>query len=294
MGKKSKKRSKATGNAGPLSLSDPSGRGSHPAAVDGLARRQRCTKCVSLIRDAANAAICPVCKDIYCAKCERKTFKGCPMGDDCVAPMRRCVNCLLGKSHDKMLRAYDHVRQKAALPPSDQDKHNVGVASVAAMSATPFFLCSIDSCTTCMCAFCYMMKETTDPTDPKTNICNLCSRIFCLKCLVRENAKRCAVCLEIYCGDCVSATPVGWLHHRKGRAVCSPCYFKAKACTNPSCPNDAKSTPTKRCGDCRCTRYCSKECQIAMYPMHKEECARIQLEREEKAGAKASRGLFAS
>eukprot|EP00562_Extubocellulus_spinifer_P007670 CAMPEP_0178502746 /NCGR_PEP_ID=MMETSP0696-20121128/17669_1 /TAXON_ID=265572 /ORGANISM="Extubocellulus spinifer, Strain CCMP396" /LENGTH=262 /DNA_ID=CAMNT_0020131825 /DNA_START=118 /DNA_END=906 /DNA_ORIENTATION=- len=53
--------------------------------------------------------------------------------------------------------------------------------------------------------------------------------------------------------------------------ACMPCYWSSKPCTNPDCPNEA-GVPTKRCGGCRRSRYCSKECQIAMWPEHKKTC----------------------
>jgi len=66
-------------------------------------------------------------------------------------------------------------------------------------------------------------------------------------------------------------------------ARCGTCYYKAKPCTNPSCPNDA-GVPTKRCRACHIDRYCSVECQAAAYPGHVGRCKKIQEKRAEKFG----------
>ena len=56
---------------------------------------------------------------------------------------------------------------------------------------------------------------------------------------------------------------------------CSSCYWSAKPCTNPTCPNEV-GIPTKRCGGCHLDRYCSVECQAAAYPDHIQKCEKIQ------------------
>jgi len=60
--------------------------------------------------------------------------------------------------------------------------------------------------------------------------------------------------------------------------ICTPCYWSSKPCTNPNCPNEL-GIPTKRCGGCHLDRYCSVECQAAMYPEHVDRCQRIQARR---------------
>lgn len=59
---------------------------------------------------------------------------------------------------------------------------------------------------------------------------------------------------------------------------CNTCYWSAKPCTNPNCPNEP-GVPTKRCGDCHLDRYCSVECQAAAYPAHVGRCQKIQEKR---------------
>ena len=59
---------------------------------------------------------------------------------------------------------------------------------------------------------------------------------------------------------------------------CSRCYWASKPCTNPNCPNDA-GIPTKRCGGCHLDRYCSVECQAAVYPDHVGRCKQISEKR---------------
>ena len=56
---------------------------------------------------------------------------------------------------------------------------------------------------------------------------------------------------------------------------CNTCYWSAKPCTNPTCPNEI-GVPTKRCGGCHIDRYCSVDCQAAAYPDHAARCKKIQ------------------
>ena len=45
---------------------------------------------------------------------------------------------------------------------------------------------------------------------------------------------------------------------------------------------------TKRCGGCHLDRYCSVECQTAMYPDHVGRCKRIQNKRAAPVEKKAA------
>ncbi|KAG1659933.1 hypothetical protein FOA52_015371 [Chlamydomonas sp. UWO 241] len=51
--------------------------------------------------------------------------------------------------------------------------------------------------------------------------------------------------------------------------------YKAAGCSNPRCLNAAgdseASLPAKKCGACK-MRYCSRECQVAAYKVHKHVC----------------------
>ena len=67
--------------------------------------------------------------------------------------------------------------------------------------------------------------------------------------------------------------------------LCTRCYWSAKPCTNPSCPNEV-GVPTKRCGGCHIDRYCSVECQMAAYPAHVNRCNKIQKKRKISFGDK--------
>ena len=40
--------------------------------------------------------------------------------------------------------------------------------------------------------------------------------------------------------------------------------------------------PLLRCGKCKTAQYCSKECQVNMWPTHKAECALKQLDYAKK------------
>jgi len=112
---------------------------------------------------------------------------------------------------------------------------------------------------------------------------------------LRENADKYA-----YCSHCNLYTCYHCLDYRSARPlaefvlgaigdptktskdvppfVCTHCYWSSKPCTNPNCPNEV-GVPTKRCGGCHLDRYCSVECQAAMYPDHVARCQRIQARR---------------
>ena len=93
----------------------------------------------------------------------------------------------------------------------------------------------------------------------------------CCHCLGEEDIFfRCFKCYTSYCAQCADDTWCPRCDLGNGN-TCMPCYWSSKPCTNPDCPNDV-GVPTKRCGGCRRSRYCSKECQIAMWPEHKETC----------------------
>mmetsp|Transcript_22220 Transcript_22220/g.46012 ORF Transcript_22220/g.46012 Transcript_22220/m.46012 type:complete len:114 (+) Transcript_22220:374-715(+) len=72
------------------------------------------------------------------------------------------------------------------------------------------------------------------------------------------------------------------------RSLPLPPTTMLKPCSNPHCPRPT-NVVTHRCGACRCARYCSKECQLAMWPEHKNECLLLKQAKEErKADMKAA------
>ena len=70
---------------------------------------------------------------------------------------------------------------------------------------------------------------------------------------------------------------------------CNTCYWSAKPCINPNCPNDP-GVPTKRCGNCHLARYCSVECQAAAYPSHVGRCQKIKEKRVVARGLAKNNG----
>jgi len=110
---------------------------------------------------------------------------------------------------------------------------------------------------------------------------------------LQDGMVMCTTCNERYkCFACIGFKKIrGMMFHRftTGGEVpdfeCDSCYYAAKPCTNPDCPNEV-GVPTKRCGDCRRARYCSKECQKAAYPDHVRTCRNIQEKRATRASNK--------
>ena len=108
--------------------------------------------------------------------------------------------------------------------------------------------------------------------------CHSCSRVICYECHNFEETKLTA---EMLLGTANGIFEPEKMFH------CSFCYWSAKPCTNPNCPNEV-DIPTKRCGGCHLDRYCSVECQAAMYPDHVGRCKQIQERRAAAAGEKDS------
>lgn len=104
--------------------------------------------------------------------------------------------------------------------------------------------------------------------------CDKCEQQTCFECLDLVEIK-CIVTL-IY----LSERGVADAGKRGSERTfqCSRCYWSAKPCTNPTCPNEV-GIPTKRCGGCHLDRYCSVECQAATYPDHMAKCAKIHAKR---------------
>ena len=103
---------------------------------------------------------------------------------------------------------------------------------------------------------------------------------------------RCDICEERCCSDCLPRIDIMSLvekrMNKEALIKCERCHFATKPCTNPTCPNE-EGVPTKRCGDCRRARYCSKECQIAAYLDHQKQCKKIQEKRAERKINKTER-----
>ena len=114
--------------------------------------------------------------------------------------------------------------------------------------------------------------------------CVECGSCFCYGCLDDKFAESLAVTIVEGIRLLDSG---GDPHSLKELFKCSYCYWKSKPCANPSCPNDI-GVPTKRCGGCHLDRYCSVECQAAMYPDHVGRCERIQNKRAAPAEKKAA------
>ena len=96
----------------------------------------------------------------------------------------------------------------------------------------------------------------------------------------------CKVCICTACMDdkSLESFVVAMMKSSASSYQCSRCYWSAKPCTNPSCPNEV-GVPTKRCGDCHIDRYCSVECQAAAYPDHIGRCKKIVAKRDAAAAA---------
>ena len=320
MGKKSRAKVKAMAN-GSAPVSAAAAAAAAAACCDGggnggsggidsrqnKTKKIRCISCLSNIKDVNKAFDCPGCSRPFCWRCERKYFESCPNGAVCVRPMRRCRDCVSGKTTTKLI-----AEGRSA---GDSGAELVG-------TGRPFVTCGRDGCYNHECYHCCMDSST------------VMSIINCFQC----NKKRCPGCAADAYDFCVGAmnkveASVGernfscrdvdetlrvmnlgtrgddWMTKCRnfsdcGKAICMKCvfirctsegtslrqikicdycYYSKKPCANPHCPYEV-GVPTKRCGDCRSTRYCSKACQVAMYPSHQKECKSIQEKKARKVG----------
>ena len=102
MGKKS--RSKAAKSAACRSEQEnDASSGSGTVVSSTRIGKQRCVNCCSTLKDISKAHACPGCSDLYCWRCEKKLFEGCPNGSRCAQPMRRCYDCAYGRTMEKQL-----------------------------------------------------------------------------------------------------------------------------------------------------------------------------------------------
>lgn len=111
-------------------------------------------------------------------------------------------------------------------------------------------------------------------------LCSLCCRSICFDCLGQQEKRRLITEMKIEISDEkmveISKTGMDVLDVIDGEInfLCDPCYWSTKPCTNASCPNEV-GVPTRRCGRCRISRYCSVECQAAAYTGHVDRCKEV-------------------
>lgn len=279
MGKKSKAKAKGASSSAIVS-----------------AKREPCASCFAPIRDPSKAINCPGCSLIFCWRCEKKYFQACPNGSGCLYPMSRCENCVKGES----MRLSFEKTHGEILPGDPDDPVRLQEFSEFVLSDLtdnkPFLRCGNDACQTTECAHCF------DSNERSIVHCVSCRKVRCTDCIrasvpypplmenmepdqlvaafekiALDNMSRCITCKSVYCMGCVQINQV----LREDGFECGRCYFTKKPCTNPDCPNEL-GVKTQRCGDCRRSRYCSKECQIIMYPEHQNKCKRIMAKRAER------------
>ena len=314
MGKKSKGKAPKppAGTAASTAAAAPSGAGAKKqrcircsCILKDLAKAHACPGCHQL-----NGML-------YCWRCEKKYFVECPNGSACVHPVKRCYVCSSGvtagaiRYDDGVISCSDLLQ----LCETEGSKCNIdsmplqqcggeGCSAqecyrcLAAPNARLLKSCSI--CSLVRCSYC-MEKEylTADETIDETikiskSNMPLMERDFVdfaemLRKFEPNSLALCSVCGVRFCYSCMDEKSLQIVSRcivdavRNGMQVrevfcCSKCYWASKPCTNPNCPNEV-GIPTKRCGGCHLDRYCSVECQVAMYPDHVGQCKKIQEKR---------------
>ena len=288
---------------------------------------RKCTRCLATVKtEAGKGKYCPGCSELYCWRCEKKSFSACPNGAQCVCPKRVCRGCISGQTMEAVLSAAGQMSQAPIRKLNDgtischpdsieRFMKFIEQSDKLSFDAIPFKPCGNYECKAYECYSCF-----TSQTAGRLVRCTRCNKVTCANCsrsvfeqplspcfrinnwsdrveafadmLVNPEQggmalARCSNCHNVLCYDCVGASML--CRYLKSHTVdkvdlqCERCYYSAKPCMNPTCPNKV-GVPTKRCGVCRRSRYCSKECQIAAYPGHQHKCKKIQ---EKLAGCQA-------
>ena len=293
------------------------------AAVGGKQNKLKCIRCLANIKDADKARACPGCSDIYCWRCEKKAFDDCRYRSKCVRPMRRCERCRIGDTvlalceraglPQALPRIDTRELQKSLGEDFRLDALPIRICNTDGCGAWECYRCAVstdDETSLLICCRCFKVKchSCVDSQDKAGG-----QRVFppfmehiamglsstaihtateALRSAAPDSMLDCKSCNAVFCYDCIDHVHLQSLvrasvevFRSKKTTVpvsCGTCYYKAKPCTNPNCPNKV-GIPTKRCGGCHIDRYCSVECQAAMYLTHVERCKTIQMKR---AGAK--------
>ena len=305
--------------AGPSSLTEASPEviGSSVQTRTG-SRKLKCVRCLGNLKDLAKAHQCPGCSDLYCWRCEKKQFEQCPNGANCTHPIRRCKSCSHGGTAVQALDPSTWSRNIFLMSDGRTRFENGDylaleeaiVDGVLTVDAAPFRCCQ-DDCGRFQCYRCSTSPQKKDISDIFS--CVVCAKARCGKCIVEKSEmllqleghfyeKRgdeaalsvsakfsdtitaCRACKKKFCFECLGPLirtifdngATSFLQTRD--PLCKGCYWSRKPCTNPNCPNGI-GVLTKRCGGCHIDRYCSVECQAAVYPDHAARCKMIQAKR---------------
>ena len=325
MGKKSKARASKPAGAAQAGASATT-----TVISGGNNKKQRCFSCLALLKDLAKAHQCPGCSDLYCWRCEKKSFEDCPNSELCVQPTKRCGCCIDGNFKFEVYMAACPYVDKEGKPFPKESYSDVfrqlceNESTYPNLDTMPLQQCRGDGCTVQECYRCFAAPDVR-----KLNSCSVCSLVRCSECIKMrpsewgsdaleyfvglaglgvpftesdisttaavlrkaepETIGTCKDCGIGYCLSCMDdsnllrCTLNGLYGVMNGmdktkQFQCYGCYWSAKPCINPNCPNE-DGTPTKRCGGCHIDRYCSIECQAEMYPEHMAKCKKIQAKR---------------
>ena len=188
------------------------------------------------------------CKEMECYFC----FHDVP-----VSRLLRCISCAKGRCGPcrDVASAVDHPSMSALIEIAESTLFGIALFEEDISAAME------------------VMRKDTD----SYATCTSCSASYCYQCLDEERARFVARGL-LSALTCSSSLDASSLCKPKKKFLCSPCYWSAKPCSNPKCPNKT-GVPTKRCGGCHLDRYCSVECQAAAYPDHVGKCQKIQAQR---------------
>ena len=179
MGKKSKK--------GPVSKSTfgaAKSTGGKAAAVGtNASSKQRCAYCCALLKELAKSQQCPGCSQLFCWRCEKKYFKSCPNGVNCVRQVRRCYFCWHGDTFTKncdggeIISEVDGELSYMTTEAFKIFRDNVNKNEALAIDAFPFPYCVEEGCKQTECHMCF-----SGPAVSRLIGCRVCHKSRCHSC----------------------------------------------------------------------------------------------------------------
>ena len=162
-------------------------------------KKMKCVRCCCALKDLAKAHQCPGCAQLYCWRCEKKKFRECPNGRNCINPLRRCEDCHGGRTMAKLSNKVPSFRKNGDIVFAESFYHEavdlIGKDERLSMAAIPFRPCVSSECLwdkpvvdqqgfrwgrPCECNACASITDSSRPSYFRK--CSQCVLLVCTMC----------------------------------------------------------------------------------------------------------------